>query len=205
MTTYTITELGGCRIVTGKIPLSAMIMLIHGFPKDAILDYDLARMLDAALAIGMPEDTQRLKNDPSIREQARQRVASRFGAGDLPQSAIEWLATGQRGGSSECMFHRFTRRLDPKPGNPYPLDPSDLRRCRLLLDQVPEFQPLLPLMSDVSSAWAGVIENWTTLCNTMDAESPLWRDKKGSAPETALLLKYAVLPQPEGGTINPEP
>lgn len=191
MSTYTVTERGGCRIVSGELPMSAMPMLLHGFPEGAVMDADLARMLDAVLAIGMPEDLSKLKNDPNILAQARHRAAS--GTVGLSRDAVEWLAVGQRGASSESMFHRFTGLAGLDQGA-YPHDPADFKRCRLLLEQVPEFAPMLPLMSDVSPAWAGLVQNWATLCDQMDAESPEWREDKGSAPETFRLMRLAVKP-----------
>ena len=59
---YTITERDGCRIAKGKIPLSAMATLLQGFPKGAVMDADLARMLGAvramAVANGVDPDDQ---------------------------------------------------------------------------------------------------------------------------------------------------
>lgn len=192
MTTYTVTERGGCRIVTGNLPMRSMAMLLHGFPEGAVMDSDLARMLDAALVVGMPEDLANLKNDPNILAQARHRAA--IGIKGLSRDALEWLATGHRGASSESMVHRFTGLSTLKPGA-YPSDPADLRRCRLLLEQVPEFLPMLPLMADVSPAWAGLVKNWTALCDRMDAESPRWREGEGTAPETFRLMRLALKPE----------
>ena len=45
MTTYTITERNGCRLVAGDIPLSAFGMLTQGMPRGAVIDTNAARML----------------------------------------------------------------------------------------------------------------------------------------------------------------
>lgn len=104
----------------------------------------------------------------------------------LPRGAAEWLRTGERGISSEAIFSHLTgipiggHRLDP------PSDPSDLRRCRLLLHAVPAFRARLRKMAEISPAWAALVARWDELCALMDAETP---GMSGRAPKTFALMQ----------------
>lgn len=183
--TYSIVERGGCRIVSGEVPVSAFGMLLHGMDKDAVMDTDLARMLNAKLVIGSPEDIRQLKADPEVLASARAQVAGQ--AGGLSAAAVEWLATGERGMSSEAMFYQFTGVGEPS--SRAPSDSADFRRCRLLLEQVPEFLPQLPKMADVSPIWSSLVARWDELATLMDSEMPNWRDGSGRASKTYALMK----------------
>jgi hypothetical protein len=70
----------------------------------------------------------------------------------------------------------------------HPRDPDDLRRCRLLVEQVPMIKACLPNMASCSSVWARIVAQWNELCSLMDAEAPDWRSGRGSAPKTYALL-----------------
>lgn len=108
---------------------------------------------------------------------------------DIPDSAIEWLRRGERGVSSEAIFSHLTgvpigaRWMHP------PSDPDDLRRCRLLLAQVPEFAARIGEMAGVSDQWARLVARWDELCALMDEEAPGMR---GAAPRTFDLMQYLV-------------
>ena len=85
----------------------------------------------------------------------------------LPQGAEHWLKHGERGTSSEAIFSHLTgipitNRLWP------PADSGDLRRCRLLLKTVPEFQVRLHEMAELP-AWGDLIANWDAICAMQDA------------------------------------
>jgi hypothetical protein len=110
----------------------------------------------------------------------------------MPTSACLWLASGETGLSSEAMFWRFVQiygvrdlRVHPKD---HPYDPDDLKRCRLLLEQVPEFAAFLPAMADMSSTWKRLVDHWDELCSLMDAECPDWRDGRFVSPTKTYAL-----------------
>jgi len=149
------------------------------------MDTDLARMLNAKLVIGSLEDIRQLKADPEVLARARAQVAGQ--AGGLSAAAVEWLATGERGMSSEAMFYQFTGVGEPS--SRAPSDSADFRRCRLLLEQVPEFLPQLPKMADVSPIWSALMARWDELATLMDSEMPNWRDGSGRASKTYALMK----------------
>ena len=75
----------------------------------------------------------------------------------------------------------------------HPYDVADFRRCRLLLEQVPDLQHLLPLMVDLSPEWKALVQSWGVICASMDAEIPDWRERRGgAAPKTYDLIKQAI-------------
>lgn len=98
---------------------------------------------------------------------------------DVPDSAIEWLRNGERGSSSETIFYCLTQLPIKRWSSTYPSDPDDLRRCRLLLDTVPEFRARLGEMAQVSQQWAALVAHWDELCALMDEEAP-----SGQCPKT---------------------
>lgn len=107
----------------------------------------------------------------------------------LPPGALSWLASGERGASSEAIFERMTGLpVGPSLRGAYPLDPGDLRRCRLLLEAVPAFRARLSEMADVGPVWAGLVARWEELCAIVDEEAPEWRKGSGRAPRA-----YAVM------------
>ncbi|WP_321967129.1 hypothetical protein [Burkholderia cepacia] len=104
---------------------------------------------------------------------------------NLSDAAIQWLANGERGISSETMFTKLTGVKCLKRGEmSHPLDPSDFRRCRLLLDACPQLRDKLPKMRKLSPAWRALVRHWAELEALMDEEIPRWRKSSGSAPRT---------------------
>ncbi|AGY47179.1 hypothetical protein CN1A_70 [Clavibacter phage CN1A] len=85
-----------------------------------------------------------------------------------------WLATGERGISSEAIV---TQLSGVPIGRDYgfgtqPHDPSDFRRCELLLRMVPEARPHLERMRLVSPEWNALVEHWDTIVKLAEAENP---------------------------------
>lgn len=99
---------------------------------------------------------------------------------------IRWIAVGEVGASSTVMAAYLTTRT---PGDrSHPHDPSDLRRCLLLLDAVPELRTELRHMADVSPQWATLIAIWDQLEDTFRAETAAGR----YAPRTYELMRGAL-------------
>lgn len=108
----------------------------------------------------------------------------------LNDEAIRWLEYGQQG-FSVCNIFWKTTGYKPDlllainhPEARYPIDPDDLSRCRLLLEQVQTVRERFSVMRDVSPVWDALVEHWDDLCATMDKEAPYWREGKIKAPET---------------------
>lgn len=187
---YTVEHRGDCVLVFGPVPISALVALTKLVPKNAVMDLQLQRIAKCTVAMGLRQDTKKLIEEmtPQAIENAR---LSYLGTG-LTEAATRWLAIGERGASSDAMFLALTdiapidAKSDPLA---HPYDPDDLRRCRLLLDQVPELADKLEKLSTISPVWARIGTEWESLCRIMDEESPDWRNGGGKAPRTYQLIK----------------
>lgn len=104
----------------------------------------------------------------------------------MSDAAQQWILHGERGSSSNTMFAVLSGGA--LAGRSHPHDPADLKRCRLLLEQVPEFAARIGEMASVSKEWAGLVAIWPSLCATMDAECD-WRKGQGSAPRTYRMMQ----------------
>jgi len=106
---------------------------------------------------------------------------------------INWLANGERGISSETIFTVLTG-VDALGVHHkcHPLDPADFRRCRLLLERCSTLQEKLGEMTAVSPEWRLLVENWQSICDSMDDETPNWRNGQGMATKTYKLMKSII-------------
>lgn len=105
---------------------------------------------------------------------------------NISDAAMEWLASGDRGLSSNQMFETILGfpALDEMYrrdvyGN-IPRDPWDFGRCLALHRAVPEIREGLNRMRDVSPVWDNIIEHWDHLAtlhngDDWDAEYALLR------------------------------
>ena len=189
-TAYTVEHRGDCVLITGAIPALALPVLAKLVPEGSVMDPDVARIWGATLAFGLPEDLQELREAGEVVAMQRERQAHP----ELTQAAVRWLASGERGASSNTIFSHLTG-IDALNGGwqGTPYDPADFRRCRLLLEQVPELKPHFHRMREVSPQWANLVDQWETICATMDEEAPDWRDGRGQiARKTYDLIKAAI-------------
>lgn len=154
--------------------------------KDAVFDTDVARMAGANFAAGSREALAELR---ARLEPGALQGAQAANPGLSPEAAA-WLASGERGVSSNTIFEHLTGiSATGDWGSGHPHDPADLRRCRLLLEQVPELRPLFQRMAEVSPTWAALVARWGELCATMDLECPDWRDTGWRAEKTYQLMR----------------
>lgn len=162
--------------------------------KDAVIDPDVARMAGANLAAGAPDALAALRK----RLEAGALQHMRTTTSGLSPEARRWLAVGERGASSDALFTRllgFNATRGAQDGVAccdHPCDAADLRRCRLMLEQVG-----IDNISDaagMSPQWGKLVEHWEIICFTMDAETPDWRSPKPGtkSPETYQLIKQAI-------------
>lgn len=82
---------------------------------------------------------------------------------------LEWFANGERGSSSEAIACVLAG-IERKEYDNHPYDPSDLRRCMLLLDAVHGSREHLDKVAQLSGSWAALIENWSELENLLREE-----------------------------------
>lgn len=190
MAKFTVEDRGGCLIIYGALPIEWISRFSKMIPR-AIVSPQLAHMMGANFAFGNKTNVERLivEVTPEAEARAKQQAAGR----GLSDGALRWLGSGERGISSNTMFTVLTG-VDAMDGSvkSHPYDPSDFRRCRLLLDQCPEMAQHLPKMADVSKEWSGLVQNWDAICLTMDAENPDWKEKRGSYPHTYEIIKQAI-------------
>lgn len=186
MTSYTVIERNGCRLVQGQVPLRAMGSLMGAMPRKAVMDLHAARVLGVTFAMGLPEDLAALCGEPDVVDEAYRR-ARQIGQG-LPEDAIRWLAIGRQRSSSQTIFQRLTgRRLTDR--ETHPCDPSDFGRCRLMLEEVSSLRGRMAEVAAISEIWARIVSAWEDLCAEMDREAPNWRDGVGFSPSTYARMK----------------
>lgn len=158
--------------------------------KSAVLSPDVARMAGASFAIGQQADLDKLHELLAAGAIEAQKRANPNGLSD---NAVLWLATGQRGLSSETLFSLATGvDCTDDWGYNHPHDPADLGRCRKLLEFCPELADHLPRVAAAGPEWAALIPRWDELCALMDEESPEWREGRGAAPKTYALMKEII-------------
>lgn len=190
MSEYTVKTICDCKVIYGPVPLDDMSALVKTLPDGAVIDTRAAKHLGATIVVGMPEDTKKLLDLPvcdAIKEQAQE--ARNAG---LSAQAARWLISGERGSSSETIFSTLTGYQGIKNFNSYPHDPDDMRRCRLLLEQVPEFAPRILEMAAVNLQWSRLVNRWDEICATMDEEFPYWRTNRGSAKKTYAIMRECI-------------
>lgn len=117
---------------------------------------------------------------------------------DLSSYAVNWLANGERGISSNTMFTRLTG-VDAMGGWTYcnhPHDPADFQRCERLLRAVPELRERLHLMAEESPEWARLVARWPEINSMLLEEIPgVYGDvprRYGKAPRTYALMRSII-------------
>jgi hypothetical protein len=165
-------------LIKGSISLRDFGALTKMFGDETVLCLQTATLADAnfALASKAAQDDGFLDNLKSqLQTDYRERWRAKHP--ELCPIELEWLATGERGASSEAMFEYFTG-VNPssKPRSyerfdmPYPHDAADFRRCIGLLNAVPSFRDRLSEMVDVSWKWERLVENWNSLESMVDQD-----------------------------------
>jgi hypothetical protein len=186
---------GGCALAFGSFPMSEFPKLLDLVPAEAVMDTNVARMAGANFATGLASELARLA--AKLQQEALRRTKSLYEGAGLSEEAICWLAIGEQGNSSSALFFHLSNVQQREPNQSsstsYPHDANDFRRCRLMLEQVPELiAPFLTSPCQLSPTWNDIWSHWTTLCATMDCEHPEWRTREGRAPQTTAMLRQVV-------------
>lgn len=194
---YEIEQHGGCVLIFGEVPINSLQALMKLAPENSVIDTNLASMVEANIAFGPAIEMNNLRK--KFADGSLKREAAKPENQGMSDAALQWLATGERGLSSEAMF-TFLHAQDPSifkdKDFPHPYDPGDLRRCMLMLEQVPELKPKIKMMSYASNSWAALVNVWEVLEEMMDDEAPIWREPHcgGRAPKTYEFMKNVLKP-----------
>jgi hypothetical protein len=167
--------------------------------KDAVVCPHTAQMSGANFAVGHKETLEKLRQllSPGAIEAEKKKHS-----GILSENAIRWLATGERGLSSNTLF-TFLTGVDAEcgSGHHYPRDTSDFKRCRRIIVMCPELLEHLHKVSEAGPEWAGIAEKWDELTAMMDSEAPNWLESKyWRAEATNAMLREIINNQQEGKT-----
>ncbi len=119
-----------------------------------------------------------------------------------------WLASGERGISSEAIVSQLTGCAvgnGHRHGSDHPYDPADFRRCELLLRASPLARLVFPsLMPSRSETWARMVERWDELVSLIESEVPGAFDRippGSSSPKAYALMRQ--LRDPKGTSWRP--
>lgn len=187
---YIKTERHGCTVISGQLPLRDMATILQRATPGSIMDPQAANMLGAVLVFGTPPNLAKLKADQEVVTMALERE-NQIERPGVSQELRQWLAIGERGASSESIVSHLTGLPGLHQGE-HPHDMDDFRRCRLLLEQVPELAARVHELSAISPAWAGIAPAWRKICEHMDQEAPDWQNKIGAAGKAGKILRDAI-------------
>ena len=112
----------------------------------------------------------------------------------VSQRVLEWLAGPDTGLSSEAMaFCRLgIERRGHWDGTEHPHDPSDLNRCLLLVEQVPEVRDAFGDIACLSDEWNMIIDHWDELRELFISEVG-WNWSNGRrAPKTYARMRDLI-------------
>ena len=103
----------------------------------------------------------------------------------VKDKVLKWTYECENTGmSSRALAYFLTTGEVGRYGLCHPSDPSDLNRCLILFQWVPELKERLTLIAKKSEVWAELVENWEWLELTLKAE---W--ETGKAPVTYKAMK----------------
>lgn len=166
--------------------------LLSGGPKAAVVSPNLASRFGASFVFGLPADLIKLEAAAPFRAVNE----AMFAKLQLGEGAREWIRSGEQGMSSLSLFYQLTGYFQDAeaPGSYVPADPSDLRRCILMLDAC-GLHDRLKTHGFIGS-WARLMDKWHLIYTMFLEEAPNYKDKNASwkAPKTFALLK----------TVNPK-
>jgi len=160
-------------------------MLAQEKPDVLVVDAGLADRIGATLVAGTPENLKVLREmglPVSAKRVLEAREAKNAG---LPADVSLWIMEGERGLSSNAMC-KAIHGIPADAGVDHPHDPDDFRRCVLFLDATGS-RPMLPLLREVSPAWAALVDAWDNI------EAAFAEERNGkTAPKTYELMKTVL-------------
>lgn len=198
-----IEQRGDCFFLYGALPIGLFNKIVGLAPSGSVMSTTLARVMGANIAFGPSDQVAEIINLNRFSATAQARklyenatVRKEYPFTSLSDKAIQWLAIGEHGRSSVAMFNHLTgvspRGMNESDAAAHPLDPDDFRRCRLLIEQVPELLTQISMMSSISQVWAALVGQWAEICEAMDQESPNWRARSGKANTAHELIEQCL-------------
>lgn len=102
------------------------------------------------------------------------------GTGDKQSRINKWLASGERGISSNTMLEVITgiSATSGAFGRCEPCDPDDFKRCWKLLNAVPELREEFPILANESDVWKALVDNWDELAAMMPKVLEEWKGER---------------------------
>ncbi len=200
----TVETIHGCTIITGLIPIGEMVFMLESFADEGkIVSSSMNMHIGTTLVAGTQEDLDAFRASPEFLSRSSAKADIDCAGIVISPAARQWLVSGERGSSSQYIFHCLTGAPGLADSNkPYPRDPADFRRCRLLLEQVPEFRDQFSTMSEKSVKWSALIRHWEWMNRVMDEENPDWRSGGGSSPALYKLIKEILEPTTQPDTLE---
>jgi hypothetical protein len=176
-------------MIFGPVPITDMVKLMAPpFGEEWIMDMNLALKLGATLVFGQKADLKLMAASDDVKSRILDHQKKALNGVRVSDTAFAWMVGGERGKSSDSMFG-FLAGVKSMQHAAHPRDAADFRRCRLLLEQVPEFNDRRQALAKLSDVWGDFVSKWDELCAVMDAEAPAWREKAGFASKTDQALQ----------------
>ena len=112
---------------------------------------------------------------------------------------LTWYATGERGASSEAIARTsLCGSVQDGDGSSFPMDPSSLRRCLLLIEKVPNVRETGPArLAEQSPFWRALYQIWDELEEMLRTEIGDALPPHGCAPKTYDMMQEAFANSPD--------
>lgn len=113
------------------------------------------------------------------------------------RQALQWISAGEHCWASKTMFWVLLGQpmnASPWPVN-YPMDPGALRRCMLVIEQVPELSGRICEMGFLCPEWHAIAARWAELTETFVREAAPqggWQARGTNCPRTYELLTRVI-------------
>lgn len=114
--------------------------------------------------------------------------------GEIEKAVLIWMSEGETGLSSMSLARETAGLPHPTKGSFggiwAPSDPADLRRCRLLIEAVPEARQAVDRLAEKHDGWRGLAADWNEINRLYDEEAATgW---KNDAHPTYRAMKKAL-------------
>lgn len=103
---------------------------------------------------------------------------------------LDWLVNGEVGRSSKRIASVASCGKAVQNQWDHPHDPDDLRRCLMLVEQIPEVREDFPTLAQCSPEWKAIVDHWDELVALLKAEGgPKWSTDMFTAAKTYARMK----------------